>query len=131
MVFGSLDSQVVAVMIPIVAIIGGIAIAIVAVIVEGKKKELVHRERLIAIEKGVELPPLEEKEEKRPTFLKNRSSGLVMTFIGIALSIALWVESGDSWVWGLMPLAIGVGLLVSSTLERKDYEKVKHEKRDL
>jgi hypothetical protein len=46
-----------------------------------------------------------------------------MTFLGVALTIALFAVSGkDGGVWGLIPLAIGIGLLVSATLERRDVE---------
>ena len=111
-----------AITIPLLSILGGVAIAITAIVMSGRKKELKHKERIIAMEKGVELPP-EKKEEKRPEYLSNRSAGLVMTFIGIALTIALWTTAGkDGGVWGLIPLGIGIGLLVSSALEKKEIE---------
>ena len=95
---------------------------IVAIIVEAKKKELVHKERLVAMEKGIEIPQ-PAKEPERPAYLKNRSAGLVMTLLGIALVIAIWVPAGAvGGVWGLVPLAIGIGLLVSSALERREIE---------
>lgn len=121
--FGLLRPETLAIMIPIVTIIGGIAVAIVAIIMSGRKKELEHRERLTAMEKGVTLPET-SLEPKRPAHLQNRSAGLVMTFLGIALTIAIWVPAGaEGGVWGLIPLAIGIGLLVSSTLEKKEIEK--------
>jgi hypothetical protein len=119
-VFGLLRPETLAIMIPITTIIGGIAVAIVAIIMSGRKKELEHKERLIAMEKGVGLPELPIKPE-RPAYLQNRSAGLVLTFLGIALTIAIWVPAGaEGGVWGLIPLAIGIGLLVSSVLERKE-----------
>ena len=121
--FGLLRPEALAIMIPIVTIIGGIAVAIVAIIMSGRKKELEHKERLTAMEKGVTLPEL-PLEPKRPAYLQNRSAGLVMTFLGIALTIAIWVPAGaEGGVWGLIPLAIGVGLLVSSVLEKKEVDK--------
>jgi hypothetical protein len=113
----------IAVMIPIISIMGGVLIAIVAIIMEAKKKELTHQERLVAMEKGIEIPT-PPKEPERPAYLKNRSAGLVMTLLGIALVIAIWVPAGAvGGVWGLIPLAIGIGLLVSSAMERKEVEK--------
>jgi hypothetical protein len=121
--FGLLRPEALAIMIPIVTIIGGIAVAIVAIVMAGRKKELEHKERLTAMEKGVQLPEL-PLEPKRPAYLQNRSAGLVMTFLGIALTIAIWVPAGaQGGVWGLIPLAIGIGLLVSSALEKKEVEK--------
>ena len=119
-VFGLLRPETLAIMIPITAIMGGIAIAIVAIIMAGRKKELEHKERLTAMEKGVTLPEL-PLEPKRPVYLQNRSAGLVMTCLGIALTIAIWVPAGaEGGVWGLIPLSIGIGLLISSALESKE-----------
>jgi hypothetical protein len=119
-VFGLLRPETLAIMIPITTIIGGIAVAIVAIIMSGRKKELEHKERLIAMEKGVTLPEIQIKPA-RPAYLQNRSAGLVLTFLGIALTIAIWVPAGaEGGIWGLIPLAIGIGLLVSSALEKKE-----------
>ena len=114
--------ETVAIMIPIITVMGGVLIAIVAIIVEAKKKELVHKERLVAMEKGIEIPQ-PPKEPERPAYLKNRSAGLVITLLGIALVIAIWVPAGAvGGVWGFVPLAIGIGLLISSALERREIE---------
>lgn len=120
--FGLLRPETLAIMIPIVTIIGGIAVAIVAIVMSGRKKELEHKERLTAMEKGVALPEI-SLEPKRPAYLQNRSAGLVMTCLGVALTIAIWVPAGaEGGVWGLIPLSIGIGLLVSSSLEKKESE---------
>lgn len=112
--------ETIAILIPIVMIIGGVLIALVAILMDSKKKELVHKERLVAMEKGMEIPQ-PPKEPERPAYLKNRSSGLVMTMLGLALTIAIWVPAGPvGGIWGLVPLAIGIGLLISSALERKE-----------
>ena len=122
-VFGFLSPEVMAISIPIISIMGGIAIAIVAIFVEGHKKELRHKERLAAMEKGIPIPE-EPKNERRPAHLRNRTGGLVMTLLGLALTIALFTVSGpDGGVWGLLPMAIGLGLLFSSHLERKETER--------
>jgi hypothetical protein len=119
--FGSITRpETIAVMIPIISIMGGVLIAIVAIIMDSKKKELTHKERLVAMEKGIDIPQ-PPKEPQRPAYLKNRSAGLVMTLLGIALTIAIWVPAGPvGGIWGLVPLAIGVGLLISSAMEKKE-----------
>jgi len=117
------DPNSMAIMIPISAIMGGIVIAIVAIIIGGRKKELEHKERLLAMEKGIEIPQ-PPKTECRPAYQSNRSAGFIMTFLGIAITAALWTTAGsDSGVWGLIPLAIGIGLLISSAVEKKEVEK--------
>jgi ABC-type enterobactin transport system permease subunit len=126
MLFGDLpDTETIAILIPVTAIMGGIAVAIVSILMASRKKELEHKERLIAMEKGIEVPQARQPET-RPAYLSNRSGGLVMTMLGIALTIAIWTVAGPTGgVWGLVPLAIGVGLLISSTLEKKEVEKKK------
>jgi hypothetical protein len=124
--FGFLTPELFAMTIPLLSIFGGVAIAIVAIIMAGRKKELAHKERLVAMEKGIEIP-VEPQDEKRPAYLSNRSGGLVMTLLGIALTIALFAVAGkEGGPWGLLPLAIGVGLLISSAMEKKELD----EKRD-
>jgi hypothetical protein len=56
-----------------------------------KQRELMHRERMLAIEKGVALPDLPDSGWKRPAPLGLRQyllRGLVWLFIGV--SIMLW-----------------------------------------
>ncbi|UCH85286.1 MAG: hypothetical protein JSW50_06240, partial [Candidatus Latescibacterota bacterium] len=79
-----------------------------------------HKERLVAMEKGIEIPE-PKKAPQRPAYLKNRSAGLVMTLLGVALVIAIWVPAGAvGGVWGFVPLAIGIGLLISSAMEKRE-----------
>ena len=117
--------------IPLLSIFGGISLAIVAMIMSGRKKELVHKERLIAIEKGIDLPD-EPRKSKRESYLSNRTGGLVMSMIGLTLTIALWTVAGSvGGVWGLIPFGIGVGLLISSTLEKKEVEREKNDEQNV
>lgn len=117
-----LRPEVAALAIPVLAILGGVAIAVAAIIMDGRKKELLHKERLIAMEKGIPIPQ-EPRKAKRASYLKNRTGGLVMTFIGITLTIAMWTTGGaEAGVWGLPALGIGIGLLISSNLERKEVD---------
>jgi hypothetical protein len=42
----------------------------------------------------------------------------------VALTIALWTTAGaEGGVWGLIPLAIGIGLLVSAAIEQREVER--------
>ncbi|HXV13164.1 MAG TPA: DUF6249 domain-containing protein [Candidatus Krumholzibacteria bacterium] len=122
-IFGWIEPEVVAIFIPIIGVLGGVLIAVTAVVVGGRRKELEHRERIIAMEKGLPVPgPMVEPE--RPKYAGRRANGLVMTGIGLALTIALSAEEGfaDGGVWGLIPLFIGVGLLVAGSLDKREWE---------
>jgi hypothetical protein len=119
----NIEPDLVALLIPIIAILGGFAIAIVGIITKSKEEELKHRARIIAMEKGISMPEF-PKEVKRPAYLRMRSSGLVLTFLGLALCAALTLRQGiENGIWGVLLLAIGVALLIGSALERKDVEK--------
>ena len=121
-----------ALMIPITAVIGSFVIAIVAIIVDGKKKDRIHKERLVAIEKGYPLPEPEEKKEK-PVYATRRAWGLVWAGLGLALTIALAANPEaaevNAWGWGLLPMFIGVGLLVAGHLDKKEWDKRRTEER--
>ncbi len=122
--FANISPDVIAVLIPIIAVLGGVCIAIAAIIVAGRKKELDHKERLVAMEKGIALPE-PEPEEKKPVHSSRRASGLVMFGIGLGVTIGLWTtpDAEHAWGWGLIPLLIGVGLIVASILDKKEYDE--------
>jgi hypothetical protein len=130
MLFGDIGPDVVAIFIPIIAILGGCAIAVAAVIGAGKKKELEHRERVIALEKGIPLPEAPPQPVKRPAFAGRRAAGLVIFLFGIALTIGITVsESFREGVWGLLFIFVGIGLLIAAFLDKREYEEEKLEKR--
>ena len=115
------------VFIPILFLCGAIVTAIVAVIVNGRNKELEHRERLIALEKGIPLPePRIVQKPQRPIHSIRRAWGLIFIGIGVALIIAISAhpDAGlTGGVWGLLPLFIGIGLIVGAMLDKKEYEQ--------
>ena len=117
------------VLIPILFVCGGIVVAIVSIIVQGRNKDLEHRERLIAMEKGIPLPepPAAEKKPvkpQRPIHSLRRAFGLVFVGIGIALFtiLASTVELKYG-AWGMLPLLIGVGLIIGAVLDKKEFEE--------
>lgn len=121
-IFGWVDAEVVAVFIPIMAVLGGVFIAVTAVIMNGRRKELEHRERIIAMEKGLPVPGPALTPE-RPKFSSRRANGLVMVGIGLALTIAMWtVDGSEAGVWGLIPLFIGAGLLIAGSMDKREWE---------
>jgi hypothetical protein len=93
--------------------------------------ELHHAERMSAIERGMEVPPLpleliDGKSKKRRSSLL---PGLVWFFIGLAM-VAGWLAAGDdelSVVFGLVPLGIGIAYLIYYAVEGRHIEARQHE----
>jgi hypothetical protein len=90
-----------------------------------KKRELFqlhHAERMAAIEKGIDLPPLPPEffgDRKRvdygPTVYFRR--GIMCLLIGIAVTVALWGTGERDYWWGLIGVAVGVAYLLSYRVE--------------
>ncbi|MBI1799299.1 MAG: hypothetical protein HYR73_06395 [Candidatus Eisenbacteria bacterium] len=132
--------------IPIVAIVGGITAGIVRTLGQQRIMELAQRERIAAIERGIDpakLPPLpivgsgyggmgrwsDLGVGVYPTyrdFARQRAQGLMIgglctLFVGIALAIFLGlVNDGERGVWavGLIPGGVGLALIISSLIVR-------------
>lgn len=92
--------------------------------------ELSHAERMAAIERGMEVPPLPiELIDGRSN--RRRSSllpGLVWFFIGLAV-VAGTLSIGDDMpiVFGLVPLAIGLAYLIYYAVEGRHVEARQYE----
>ena len=110
--------EVMAVFIPIFGIVFGIGLAIVTIIARHREKvqraELRHKERLAAIEKGLELPPdMEQPQNGSAKGAGSLRSGLIGLFVGIVLYFALDAVAGDDVaLFGLIPAAIGLANLI-------------------
>jgi len=116
-------------MIPIIAIIMGVGIGMLALWLDHQKKtrifELHHKERLLAIERGMEVPPLPaelfqnaRKPESSPE--SNLQSGLIMLLLGLAIGTAMALNFDlATAAWALIPLSIGVAKLAFYAIARK------------
>jgi len=116
-----MDVEQMALMIPILGIVLGVAIAIISIVSSHREKlkrtELRHRERMAAIEKGIELPldPEPDVDARKGSTLKSGLSGI---FIGVVLYIALReVADPDIALFGLIPAAFGLASLISYFVE--------------
>jgi hypothetical protein len=120
-----MTADVIGVFIPIVAIIMSLSIPIVFAIVDYRRRrdivEANHKERLAAIERGMELPALPEsfyqsiKPARRSSYLL---PGLVWLFVGIGIFVALGAIAGDGVrMLGLIPAGVGLALLVYHFVE--------------
>jgi hypothetical protein len=134
-----MDPGVIGVFIPIVAIIMGIGIGMLAIWSEHKRKtqllEQNHRERMHAIEKGLELPPLPANlvgttnGPSTASAAKSVRSGVMLLLIGIVLFFAItMVGAEEAALFGLIPAAIGVANLVYAAIQ---WEKEKTQSKSL
>ncbi len=125
-----MNPGVIGVSIPIVAIVFGVAIGALAIWSEHKRKleliDRIHRERMLALEKGVEPPALPAgmvgdlaarpaKPKLVPRYLWPRAmrNGLMMLFSGIVLYFAVERAGGEEGaIFMLVPAALGLANLV-------------------
>lgn len=116
------------IMVPIVAIVMGLGIGMLIVWLDFRKKremfQLHHAERMAAIDKGIEVPPLPpeffrdfKRRDQGPTFYFRR--GVMWLLIGGAVTIALRANADRAASWGLVPVAIGIAYLLSYLVERR------------
>ena len=110
-----------------------VALVIVAVIaylgfrewLRHQRRALIHQERLAAVEKGVEVPPLEHEVHRRAWNVQRilLLAGLIWMSLGVAAYVTLSaliaspanakleIPPGIQWI-GLAPAAIGLSHLV-------------------
>ena len=111
-------------LIPITAIVMGIGIGMLGLWTDHKRKsqmlEQTHRERMAAIEKGIELPPMNASTslhrtatpKSGPIPRRSCAHGVFMLSLGIVLYFALvTVGASEAAVFGLIPATIGLANL--------------------
>jgi hypothetical protein len=131
----------VALFIPIIATTMGIGIAMLAIFLNYKRRKetfaLYHQERMAALDKGVEAPPLPDfllTENGKPVGPYNPRrhllKGLVWVFIGIGLGSGLWRVVGSDWaLFSLVPIGIGLAHLIYYFVEgKKEAEAIEQER---
>jgi uncharacterized membrane protein HdeD (DUF308 family) len=115
-------------MIPIIAIIMGIGLSMLAIYLSYRKRKeifaLYHQERMAAIEKGTECPPWPERllaeEATPPSPRRHLLKGLVWLFIGLAATVAVYATFDLSHaLFGLIPIGIGLAHLIYYFVEGK------------
>lgn len=100
-----------------------------------RRLELLHKERMMAMEKGVPLPELPDHEDpsRRPLLAEVVGSirvnprwplglGALCVMLGIGISTALRLSQEDYhyrvWSFGLIPVFVGFGLMLHYWLTR-------------
>jgi hypothetical protein len=120
-------SDILAILIPIVAIVAGALMAMVSTITRSRVRELEVRERIAMIEKGLVPPPeldpsgFERGLERHRrgarintdrSSVKHRRVGVVLTSVGLGLMVMLY----PSFRVGGFLLVLGLGFLVNGLL---------------
>ncbi|MFO1394616.1 MAG: DUF6249 domain-containing protein [Steroidobacteraceae bacterium] len=115
------------VFIPIIAVFMSLLIPIVYTITDYRRRrdiiEAHHKERLAAIERGTDIPPLPDSfyqpiQRRPPRGDSGLLPGLVWLFIGIALFVALGaVVGGNIGYFGLIPAGVGLAYLIHYFVE--------------
>jgi hypothetical protein len=113
---------IIALAIPVIAIVMGIGIGMLSLYLDYRKKrgiyELHHKERMAAIEKGMDVPPLplEFFQDSRRKPPKVRADylrrGLIWLLVGGAITVAFIADHQKHSLWGLIPTAVGLAYLL-------------------
>jgi hypothetical protein len=123
-----MDIEHMAMMIPIISIIMGIGIGMLALFLNYRKRRdlfnCYHRERMAAIEKGIDCPPWPESllaaEDAAPSPRRHLLKGLVWLFIGLGAAVAVYaVVDFSRALFGLIPIGIGAAHLIYYAVEGK------------
>jgi Domain of unknown function (DUF6249) len=115
-------------LIPIIAIVMGIGIGMLAIFLGYRKRKQLcdhyHQERMAAIEKGIECPPwpdrllADDAAPSSPSPRRHLLKGLVWLFIGLAAGIAVYATFDLSHaLFGLIPVGIGAAHLIYYAVE--------------
>ncbi len=90
----------------------------------GRLMELHHAERMAAIERGMEIPPLPaDVLGWRRTGCTTLLPGLIFLFVGLALLLGLYGSDAPRdallglSLWGLVPTAVGLACLTDYVVE--------------
>jgi hypothetical protein len=125
--------------IPVVAIIGGITAGIFKTLSKQRMLELAQKERILALERGVDperLPALQLPEGMRPkdgpTFEQRqfRRSNLLMIWgmiiggFGLAMLTALALARSGEWAFMFIFVFVGIALMLGSRVGRPTREEI-------
>ncbi len=126
-----MENETLALLIPILAIILGVGIAMLALFLNYRKRKetfaLYHQERMAALEKGVDLPAvpdfmLSDEAHAFRSYHPRRHllKGLIWLFTGIGLGVALWPTVGwEHSLFSLIPIGVGLAHLIYYFVEGK------------
>jgi hypothetical protein len=125
--------------IPVVAIVFGIGIAMLGMWTDHQRKSQMlaqlHRERMAAIEKGMELPPMQLDVNAAPASVDTTNparvvrAGVLLLTLGIVLYFAIDAAGGrEGALFGLIPATLGLANLVYAAVLFNNERKAAEEK---
>ncbi len=101
-----------------------------------QERDMLHRERMLAMEKGIPLPEIPTVEEngvplitKYPNLLPNLAlgCGILLWFAGFGVIVALLVspirDAHEGWSFGFIPIMVGLGCLIYYWLLRRSQRR--------
>ena len=124
--------EILALLIPMVAIIMGVGIAMLVIYLQYRKRKetftLYHQERMTALEKGVELPPLpdfllaDDGRPFRPYHPRlHLLKGLTWLFVGLGAGVGIWATGGwEPALFSLILVGVGLAHLIYYFVEGKN-----------
>ena len=121
MVLGNCDPAMMAMLIGLACVVGSFVVVLLIVLTAFRnrrvKAEMLHRERMLALEKGLPIPPdyLGGPKRRRPFV-----AGLI--WAGIGLGAVVWgiIEGeNDANAWGLIPFFVGIALIIGDWLSAR------------
>lgn len=106
-----------------------LSIPIVFLVLNYRKRrrlmELHHAERMAAIERGMDVPPLPLELIDGQSSRRRRTSllpGLVWLFVGLAVLVALGTVGEEEAIFGLIPTGVGLAYLIYYFVEGRKLE---------
>jgi preprotein translocase subunit YajC len=106
------------VLIPITFFALALVIVIVAINAQYKRRLLEHKQRMMALEKGLPMPPSLVEEKVKP--FNPYAAPLVWIFLGIGVGIfGMIIGTMELVGLAVIPLCIGIGLLIALIINQK------------
>jgi hypothetical protein len=116
-----MDVEHMAMLIGLLFVVGSFVVVLLIVLTAFRnrrvKAEMLHRERMLALEKGLPVPPdyLEGAKKRRPFV-----AGLIWAGMGLgAVAWGIIEGESDANAWGLIPFFVGIALILGDWLSQR------------
>lgn len=96
------------ILVPIAFFAACVAIVNFSIQAKMKRAKMEHEERMLAMEKGIPVPPRAREAAKNPY-----KWPIILIALGVAWLGASLVQGDEDFLWALLPLIVGAGLLIA------------------
>jgi len=103
------------ILIPIAFFAACVTIVYLLIQAKMKRAKMEHEERMLAMEKGIPVPPRNKESVHNPY-----KWPIILIALGIAWLGASIVQGDQDFLWALLPLIVGVGLLLAHQKTAKE-----------